>query len=262
MKTLPVLVPAIALTAWLAEASAQVIVESATRPIPTISVSGSAEVRVPPDEVLLTLGIENRDRSLDTAKNQNDHSVAALLEFLKGAGIDAKDIQTDHVGIQPQYQSGRQDVVEFYIVQRHVGLRLRRVGDFEKVLTGALKTGVTQVHGVEFRTTELRKHRDTARKLAIRAAREKANDLARELDARVGKVQSITESSWGGYWGSRGFGGMAQNVFQNAVAAEPPPEPEGGELSVGQISITATVNVSFQLETGLRERDGEHASPK
>ena len=64
---------------------------------------------------------------------------------------------------------------------------------------------------------------------------------------KVGKVQSITESTWGGYWGSRGSVGMAQNSIQNAVAAEPPSDPESG-LSVGQISISASVQVSFELE--------------
>jgi uncharacterized protein YggE len=267
MKTLPTLALAAALAAWVSDAPAQVVVESATRSEPTISVSGTAEVRVPPDEVLLTLGIESRNRSLDDAKTQNDRGVADLLQFLKGAGIESKDVQTDHVGIHPQYQSGRQDVIEFYIVQRSVGIRLRRVADFEKILTGALKSGVTHVHGIDFRTTELRKHRDTARQLAIRAAREKANDLARELDVKVGKVQSITENTWGGYWGggywgARGFGGMAQNTIQNAAVAEPPPEPEGGGLSVGQISVSATVNVSFQLESAAPEAGREPERPR
>jgi uncharacterized protein YggE len=214
---------------------------------PTISVSGSAEVRVPPDEVLLTLGIETRHRNIDDAKNMNDQRMAALLRFLKDAGIEPKDVQTDYVAIRAEYQRDRPEVTDLYFVQRNVGLRLRKVADFEKVLTGSLKSGVNQVHGIDFTTTELRKHRDAARQLAIRAAREKANDLAKELEVKVGKVLSISENTWGGYWNPRGYNNMSQNVMQNAIAAEPAGDPESG-LSVGQISITATVQVSFQLE--------------
>ena len=38
----------------------------------TITVSGDAEVRVVPDEVILTLGVETWDKDLDAAKEEND----------------------------------------------------------------------------------------------------------------------------------------------------------------------------------------------
>jgi uncharacterized protein YggE len=48
---------------------------------------------------------------------------------------------------------------------------------------------------VEFRTTELKKHRMLARKEAAKAAREKADVLATELGAKVGAVRTITDYS-------------------------------------------------------------------
>lgn len=252
MRVIPFLALAAALVAWDSSARAQPGLETVARSVPTISVSGTAEVRVPPNEVLLTVGIENRQHDLDDAKSQNDRAIDALIQFLKSTGIEAKDIQTDYIGISPRYQNNREDIVEFYIVRRSVGIRLRRVDDFEKVLAGALRHGATHVHGIDFRTTALREHRDTARRLAIRAAREKALDLARELDVNVGEVQSITENTWGGYqsggyWGANGFGGMAQNTVQNVQAPVQPAEAEDS-LAIGQISVSATVNVLFQLE--------------
>lgn len=219
----------------------------------TISVSGSAEVKVPPDEINLNVGVEVRGPNLDPAKGQNDQEVAAVLKFLKESGVEAKDIQTDFVGIHPEFKDDRQITPVIYVVQRSIGIRLRKVPDFEKVLTGVLKHGVNYVHGVDFRTTELRKHRDTARQMAIRAAKEKADALAKELGVKVGKVQSITENTWGGwwswsggYWGARNYSGMYQNVSQNTGGAAGP--SEDGSLSVGQISVSATVNVTFLLE--------------
>jgi uncharacterized protein YggE len=244
MKTLKTL----ALAAWLGAATSFVLrADDNAPPPPTISVSGSAEVRVPPDEVLITVGIENRHRTLDEAKNQNDTRIAALLRFLREAGIESKDIQTAHVGIRPEYQRDRPDVPDYYIVQRTVGIRLRKVADFEKVLTGSLKNGVNQVQGIDFRTTELRKHRDTARQLAIHAAREKAEDLAKELDVKIGRVQTIGENSWGGYGGMRSYSNFAQNTMQNAAAVGPVDEDDEDDLAVGQISISAEVQVTFRL---------------
>jgi len=235
----------------LQPASAQLALGAAEAQPATISVSGSAEVKVPPDEIDLDVGVEVRNPSLDPAKAQNDEKVANVLKFLKDNGIDAKDVQTDFVGIHPEFKNERDTIPEIYVVQRSIGIRLRKVSDFERVLTGALKNGVNYVHGIDFRTTELRKHRDTARQMAIRAAREKADALASELGVKVGKVQSISENTWGGWWSwtggswrSRRYGGMYQNVVQNAGGGP----SEDGSLSVGQISVSATVNVSFTLE--------------
>jgi uncharacterized protein YggE len=226
--------------------------DSPARQPATISVSGSAEVKVPPDEINLDVGVEVRDPNLDEAKSQNDQKVATVLKFLRESGIDPKDVQTDFVGIHPEFKNERDSVPEIYVVQRSIGTRLRKVSEFEKVLTGVLKNGVNYVHGIDFRTTELRKHRDTARQMAIRAAKEKADALARELGVKVGKVQSISENTWGGWWswpggswGSRRCGGLYQNVTQTVAGAGP---SEDGSLSVGQISVSATVNVSFALE--------------
>ena len=49
-----------------------------------------------------------------------------------------------------------------YVVQKSIGIRITSVALFESVLTGLLTNGVNYVHGIEFRTSELRKHRDAA----------------------------------------------------------------------------------------------------
>ncbi len=223
----------------------------AATPTPTISVSGTAEVRVQPDEVHLQLAVETRDPKLDEAVKQNDARTAAVLKFLKDAGIAAKDIQTDYVEIEPHYNTDRHAqhlVPEYYRVRRNLGVRLRKVAQFDEVLTGVLRSGVNYVLGIDFRTTELRKHRDTARQMAIRAAKEKATALATELDVKVGKAQSINEQTGGGWWGMSGrnnYNAMAQNSFQTVPAGG---GDSAGNLAVGMINVTATVNVTFSLE--------------
>ena len=218
--------------------------------VPTISVDGSAEIKVAPDEVHLSLGVESRDPHLEAAKKQNDAKLAAIVTFLKGLKIEAKDIQTDFIRIQPHYSDSEDVIPSRYDVQQGIDVKLRRVSDYDAALTGVLKHGATHVHGIEFRTTELRKHRDAARKLAIKAAKEKATALAADLDVKVGRVMSISENSWGGtfsgsYYGgsSGGYGG--QNVSQSPWNGNP---DDTGTLSVGLISVGANVNLTFVLE--------------
>jgi uncharacterized protein YggE len=216
-----------------------------------VTVNGDAEVKVAPDEVIITLGVETWNEDLSIAKNENNQAVAKILETARNKGVEEKHVQTDHISIEPRYrdQWERRTFIG-YFVRKTVVVTLRDVSKFEPLVSSFLDAGANYVHGIQFRTTELRKHRDKARSLAIKAASEKAEALAGELGQKVGLPHSIREGFsnwwyWSG-WGSRYGGGMMQNVAQQAGGGG----ASGGEGSIapGQISVTANVTVSFELE--------------
>lgn len=221
----------------------------------TLSVSGSAEIKVAPDEIVLSVGVESRHAELARACADNDERIARALKFLRASGVADKDIQTDYLSVNPNYDHNHSRVTPInYEVRKSVEIKLRKVAAFEAILTGLLGNGVNYVHGVNFRTSQLRQHRDQARQLAIRAAREKADALGTELGVKRGKVQQISENTWGGSWGwsgggwgGRGGGFQMQNL--NAAAnAGGQGESVDGTLALGQIGVSATVNVSFLIE--------------
>ena len=215
-----------------------------------ISVSGEAEVRIMPDEVILRLGVETSDKNLAKAKQLNDQIVTRVQAVAKRYNIPSGHVQTDYLNIEPRYNDGyTQREFVGYFVHKTVVITLRDLTKFEDVLSGLLESGVNYVHGIEFRTTDLRKYRDEARELALQAAREKATDMAATLDQELGEPRSIQEEAnswWSGYgsgWWGR-WGGMTQNVIQEV----------GGDyasfdssLAPGQISVTARVAVSFAM---------------
>ena len=216
----------------------------------SISVSGNADVRVAPDTVQLLLGVESWEKSIAKAKEVNDERLKKTLAIAAKLAIEPKDIQTDNMTIDPIFDNssyGRNRVAQpdGYSVRRSVAITLRDVKRFEAVITALLEAGVNKVDGIDFRSSELRKHRDQARSLALKAAREKAVAMAGELGMKVGKVATISEGGSGGYyWSHRSGGAMAQNVMQSAG-----PSVEGTEgFAPGQITISANVSVTFDLE--------------
>jgi len=218
-----------------------------------LSVSGSAEVKVAPDEIHLRVGVETRSEILAEAKKQNDERIARALTFLKTSNVRTQDVQTDFLSIEPTYDDRvSRTKPTTYVVRKSIEVKSTDIPGFERLLTGLLNSGITDVHGIEFRTSQLRKHRDAARAMAIRAAREKADALALELGVKRGKVYSINANDWGGWWspstsswGGRYGSGMYQNVAQNAGGS---PETDVNTLSAGQISVSASVTVSFLIE--------------
>ncbi len=216
-----------------------------------ITVTGDAEVRVVPDEVILTLGVETWNQDLSAAKNENDQKVQKIIEFAKNQKVEEKHIQTDHISIEPRY-SDQWEHRKFigYFVRKTIAITLKDTSKFEKLLSGVLEAGANYVHGIQFQTTELRKHRDEARALAIKAAQEKAVALAKELGQKVGRLHTIQEgrvgwwSGYGSWWGARWGGAMAQNIIQNVPSST---ETESS-VALGQIKVNANVTVSFELE--------------
>lgn len=239
------------LTAAVLLFSVHTFAQNAIEP-PLITVSGQAEVRVPPDEVVFTLGVESVDKDMLAAKKRTDDSVQEVLSIAKRNNVKAEDVQTSYISIQPKYSTDdlsyeqrrtvKRELVG-YQMSKTVAVILRDISRFDSLLTDVLKAGVTSLSNVEFRDSQLRKHRDQARAMAMRAAQEKANLMAREIGQSIGAAYSITEGGGPTY--------STSNITQNSSASVGGTAYDGaseGAIAPGSISVTAHVTVRFRLQ--------------
>jgi uncharacterized protein YggE len=224
-----------------------------------IEVNGDAEVRVVPDEVTVFFGVEDRNKDISAAVAQNNTSVKQVISAIRNVGVEPGDIQTDYFHVDIVYVPNQGSVVDYYVVTKQVQVVLKKVAKFEELLNAGLRAGANHLDGIEFRTTELRKYRDEARALAAKAAVEKAKGLADATGLKVGRPLSLSSYSYGGgssyvYWngynypyGYRGGGlSQAQNVVQNVAGKND--GSSQGTISLGKISVTASVSMTFQIQ--------------
>ena len=213
-----------------------------------VSVTGDAEIKVIPNQVVLSLGVETRDRSLAVARVQNDSLVRSVLDAIARFQVDPTDVQTDFIQVNIRYQSSAETVVDHYVVEKSIAVTLKDVSKFEPLLTAVLEAGANHIYNVEFVTTELRKYRDQARALAAKAAIEKANDLAAAAGLKVvGKPMNVSSYSYGGgSWYGR-LHTMGANVTQNVYQTGDRGSAEG-TIALGKISVTASVSMNFRIE--------------
>jgi len=214
----------------------------------TISVSGSAEIKTPPDQVVIGMSVETDNIILDKAGAENDSKVSAILAMVRKLGVENKYVQTDFIKVEPRYDTpyspnGEPMERKFlgYFVTKNITITLRDITKFEKLIAESLKLGTNFINNTEFGTTELRKFRDQARLQAINAAKEKAVALAGALGQKVGKPITITEGLINNYYN------FSQNAMREAPAPAPP-EEGNGSIAPGEIKIEANVNVTFELE--------------
>lgn len=241
----------IVLTAILALASTAAGQQAAEPPL--ITVAGQAEVQVAPDEVVFSLEVEKLDKDLLTAKKLNDESVRQVLALARRFNIESRDVQTTYISVEPKYTTDFESDEEAggvnrprvkrefvgYEVSKTVVILLRDIPRFEEFFSEVLKAGVSRVNNVEFRTSEIRKHKDEARALAIRAAREKAVALTREIGQTIGKAYTIQE----GFYQDRSLA----NNYSTAVSGSFSDE-ENTTIAPGMIKVRAQVTVRFRLD--------------
>ncbi len=219
----------------------------------SVQVSGTAVVNVTPDRVLIQLGVQSNGTSPQRVEKVNSATINKIIRALKAQGVEEKDIVTDWYVIAPIYDDYNLLTIEGYRINNIVAITLRDISKVNQVIIAALDAGANQVVNVEFYLSNLRKYRDQARELAMKAAQEKADDLASAAGAETGCVMSINENTWSQYYG--GWYGQSrdlwtQNVMQNAAptGGEAGALTEAGPVNLGQISVRAEVSASFSLK--------------
>ena len=61
--------------------------------MPSVTVTGTAEVMVVPDEVVFSLDVTKTDKDLQIAKRQNDEVVAKVLELTRRFSVAPQDVK-------------------------------------------------------------------------------------------------------------------------------------------------------------------------
>jgi uncharacterized protein YggE len=171
-----------------------------------------------------------------------DNTSRRTLAALKAASIDDKDIQTAYLDMQPTSYYEKHVRITNFTATQSLSVRIHDLSRLDNVMDAVMSAGANRIDGIEYQSSELRKYRDQARDEATKAAKEKAVALAQALGNQVGKTYSIEEvQQWDGY---SMIGGLAANVALDRTAPPPPPPPS---TAPGQLTVTASVIVTFDL---------------
>lgn len=218
----------------------------------TVQVTGSAMINITPDRALIQLGVQSNGVSPDAVQLENTKAIRKVIDAIKSQGVDPKDIATDIYVIEPIYEDYDSLYIKGYRINNMVAITLRDITKTSAILGATLKAGANQVIDVEFYTSELRKYRDQAREMAMQAANEKAQALAKAAGAETGCVLSINENSWSyynGWWYGRNQNLWTQNAIQNTTpSGDTGSSTDNEPVSLGQISVKAEVSVSYGLD--------------
>ncbi len=208
---------------------------------PTISVTGEGRVEARPDMATISLGVTTEGDTAKAALEANNSALAAVIERLKAAGTEDRDIQTSGLSLSPRYDynatdSSGQNQITGYIAANLVTVRVRNLDGLGTTLDSAVSDGANTLNGLTFGLQEPGPATDAARKEAVADARHKAELYAGAAGVKLGRVLSISEQ--GGYAPPMPM--MAEAAgFKDARASVP--------VEAGEVGVTATVSILYEL---------------
>ncbi|MES2767211.1 MAG: SIMPL domain-containing protein [Bacteroidota bacterium] len=208
---------------------------SAQENLPLVTVTGKGEVKVAPDEVAIRFGVVKIDDTPEAASRGVDSIFKQINTLVSRYNINPSQKSIDYLRLEvwPPDQlvtTPRRKIR----AEQGMTIVLKDISMYQGFLSELYKTGINRIDNVEFRTSELRKHQDEARELAVKAAREKAEALAKSLGQSIGAAYSIEE--------------FPENNFPMMRMANQSMNGDGAAESFGQIPITANVTVKFYLK--------------
>lgn len=167
-----------------------------------MTLSGTGIVRSAPDMATITTGVLTQSQTAREALDANTAAMAELIEVLRAAGLENRDIQTSDFNVNPQYvYTDRRDEhgytlppqISGYQVTNSVTITVRDLDSLGAVLDQAVTVGANTINGISFSVADPAKLYEEARRRAVADAFDKARVYAEALDVRLGSIEAISE---------------------------------------------------------------------
>lgn len=244
MKTKSLLFSVVILLAILLSAcgtaSLPVVSSSQTAPR-TLTISGAGKVTLKPDIAYIYVGVHTEKPTAAEAVAENNANTQKLIEALKAAGVDAKDLQTNNFSIWQNNQFGPDGKPSGtnYAVDNTVYLTVRKLEKLGDLLDAAVKAGANNINSIQFDVADKTQAMSAARAEAVKNARVQAEELATAAGVTLGDVQSIQyfDASPSPIFQGKGMGGGGAVSADVAVPINP-----------GEMAITVTVTMAYDIK--------------
>lgn len=215
--------------------------------IKRITVMGTAEMEVIPDEIYFSISL----REYFKEKDKNKVDIAALEKQLQAAvnaaGIAKENFQIENIYGNRWHWNQRKKPVDFLESRRYV-LKLNNLAKVDDVLSKVDAKGIEYVNISRYEHSKIEQYRKELKLKALQAAKEKAGYLVQGLGEQLGGVLEINElGGTDGYYPPYPVYNRASNEMMKAdamggdMAAEP-------EIDFRKIKLRYEMQAVFSIK--------------
>jgi uncharacterized protein YggE len=157
----------------------------------TITVTGNGTVDATPDRASFNFGVTSQALTAAGALSRNASEARAIIDALKGAGIDSPDIQTTQVSLWPQTSSDGRRITGYQASNSvQVTAALGKAGG---LVDAAVRAGANNVDGPNLDTADKSGLYGQVLQKALADAKEKAQAIADGAGLTLGAVLKVHE---------------------------------------------------------------------
>lgn len=211
-----------------------------------IQVSGSGVVSLAADTATLQIGVNTRKESVKEAQKENANLMAAVMEAIKKAGIEEKDIMTSQFNVFSSYEYstsvlGKETRTPYYEVQNTVTVIIHDLSLVGTVLDAVMEAGANTTYGISFSSTQANEAYQKALTRAVEDAMTKAKVLSAAAGVELGELIRIdaTQNSNGYYRETYGITNSYSYAEKMADA--------GTSITGGDLTVTANVVLEYAI---------------
>lgn len=208
----------------------------------TITVSGVGTVEAEPDEATIQFAVVTRASEPEDARRQNAEAAEQAMNAVRALGIEERKIQLLTLRLDEEWEyRNNERIHKGYIARRDVRVTIEDLDLVPRLVAEVVQQGANELNGIEYGLQNREAVENDAIREALARAREKAGIMAGALDASLGAVVRVVE-------GGVHFQPPQPMMYARASMDMAVEESNPGAYAAGEITVRATVSVSFELE--------------
>jgi uncharacterized protein YggE len=179
----------------------------------------------------------------EDARRQNAEAAERAMDAVRALGVEDRKIQLLNLRLDEEYEytNNRRERIGF-IARRDVKVTIDDLDLVPELVAEVVQQGANELNGIQYGLQDRDAVEDEALQAAVVRAREKARLMATALGVGIGQAVSI----------SQGAIHVPQPpqpmMYARAEMAMDEAEGNPGAYATGEITVRATVTVTFELE--------------
>ncbi len=239
MRTKILIFTVLAFALVLSACGPAVVSQGAQPATRTLNVNGLGSTFLTPDIAYIYIGVHSEGATASEVVAANKVQTNAVLDALKKAGVDEKDLRTTNFSIWPSQQYSPEGTVTgtIYMVDNTVYVTVRDLDGLGDLLDDTIAAGANSINSIQFDVADKTVAVKEARAKAVEDAKKQAQELADAAGVKLGEIQNISFYDNSPYPIFEGKGGGGGAMAESAVAIQP-----------GQLTISVSVSITYDIK--------------
>lgn len=207
-------------------------------PAPTIVVSATGTAAAVPDIATVEMSVTKTAATAIQAQSDASAASTTLLAAIKAIGIEDADIASSSFSTNAVYDYDVSPAtISGYESTQSLTIKIRNTDLASAVLDAGPKNGATNVSGIRYEVDDNADVEQAARVDAVAKAKIQAQNIAKAMHVRLGRVVSYSESTGGNY-------PIMYDMFEATKAAADTVAPP---VEVGTQETDLTVYITYSI---------------